>query len=647
MEEAVAESSISQLRPNMNIERAIYDGIRGQVERASQRFVDSGDQTRSQIERVLDRLNSQGFDETADRVGRPRIRPELCQLVKLCMRYNWQLPSTTPQSYSVFLDADQYRRSNTSTIIAWEALNQYNHPTFEQSPEFKDLWLLYDGLDIELKLCLLCFSVFPENVIIRRRVMVYWWIGEGFAPPIVRDRRTAEELANGKTAEEYANDYFKKLMAKGFIEPVYEMHHKLAVGSCKMHPFIRSAVIMFAKSANFFSFDCMGKPTAHDSYRACLCGKGFHSSIVNLDKLHMLFNLNECILNFEPIRFYKMKNINVLYLGRWQASATHHIEVEETELSLAGLENMNYLRFLSLQGISKITRLPHGVSKLVNLVILDLRDCHDLVELPERISSLKNLTHLDMSGCYRLEYMPKGLALLSKLQVLKGFVIGRSKRGNHCTLEGLAARLHKLRKFNIRALKEDFPSDRELNALRQLGALRKLTIDWEVESGIAKSKAAATTNSDGVVLAMEITINKIQSKLCHFRQHNMPIPLFAELPVQLEKLDLRCFPEKTLPKWLMPSHLKSLKKLCIRGGKLQDLGHIQEVLDDNGRLALGEKQKWTVKSLCLKYLRELDMDWRELRDLFPDIIFLEKVKCPKLTFFPCNERGVWRSRAMG
>ncbi|KAL7213223.1 hypothetical protein ACSBR2_015848 [Camellia fascicularis] len=645
MEETVAESSISQLRPNMNmnIERAIYDGIRGQVERACQRLVDNGDQTRSEIEIVLDHLNSQGFDETEDRVGRPRIRPELCKLVKLFMRCNRQLPSTTPQSYSEFLDADQHRRSNTSTIIAWEALNQYNHPTFERSPEFRDLRVLYDGLDIELKLCLLCFSVFPENVIIRRRVMVYWWIGEGFAPPIGRDHMMAEEYR--KTAEEYANEYFNQLMVKGFIEPVYGMHHKLAAGSCKMHPFIRSAVIMFAKSANFFSFDCMGNPTAHDSYRACLCGKGFHSSIVDLDKLHMLFNLNECILNVEPMRFYKMKNVNVLYLGRWQASATHHIEVED-ELFLGGLENMNYLRFLSLQGVSRITWLPRGLSKLVNLVILDLRDCHDLLELPEGISSLKNLTHLDMSGCYLLEHMPKGLVLLSKLQVLKGFVIGRSKRGNSCTLEDLAAGLHQLRKFNIRALKEDFPSDRELNALRQLGALRKLTIDWEVESGIAKSKAAATTNSDGVVAAMERTINKIQSKLCHFRQHNMPISLFPELPVQLEKLDLRCFPEKTLPKWLMPSHLKSLKKLCIRGGKLQDLGHIQEVLDDNGRLTLGEKQKWTVESLCLKYLRELEMDWRELRDLFPDLIFLEKIKCPKLTFFPCNERGVWRSRAM-
>ncbi|KAL7213215.1 hypothetical protein ACSBR2_015840 [Camellia fascicularis] len=136
------------------------------------------------------------------------------------------------------------------------------------------------------------------------------------------------------------------------------------------------------------------------------------------------------------------------------------------------------------------------------------------------------------------------------------------------------------------------------------------------------------------------------TKLYHFRQHNVQISLFPKLLIQLEKLDLRCFPEKTLPKWLMLGNLKSLKKLYIREGKLQDLCHIQEVLYDNRRVAQQEKQKWAVKALCLKYLRELKMDWSEIWDLFPDLSYLEKVKCPKLSFFPCNNRGVWRSRAM-
>lgn len=48
-----------------------------------------------------------------------------------------------------------------------------------ESPTMSNLQLSYDNLDLQLKLCLLCFSVFPENSIISRRAMIHWWIGEG------------------------------------------------------------------------------------------------------------------------------------------------------------------------------------------------------------------------------------------------------------------------------------------------------------------------------------------------------------------------------------------------------------------------------------------------------------------------------------
>lgn len=69
----------------------------------------------------------------------------------------------------------------------------------------------------------------------------------------------------------------------------------------------------------------------------------------------------------------------------------------------------------------------------------------------------------------------------------------------------------------------------------------------------------------------------------------------------------------------MPGKLKSLKKLYIKGGKLKNLGQMQEGND-----------KWTVEILRLKYLDEFNMDQEELQISFPNLIFLENVKCPKL-----------------
>ncbi|KAK9984753.1 hypothetical protein SO802_034278 [Lithocarpus litseifolius] len=108
------------------------------------------------------------------------------------------------------------------------------------------------------------------------------------------------------------------------------------------------------------------------------------------------------------------------------------------------------------------------------------------------------------------------------------------------------------------------------------------------------------------------------------KQHN-PKTVTEELPKQLEKLDLQCFPNSTST-WLTPDSLPHLEKLYIRGGNLATL----------------DRSKWLkVQALRLKYLRELKMNWRELKDSFPDLVYLEKVKCPGITLCPCDEHGVW------
>ncbi|KAI8562271.1 hypothetical protein RHMOL_Rhmol03G0022200 [Rhododendron molle] len=103
------------------------------------------------------------------------------------------------------------------------------------------------------------------------------------------------------------------------------------------------------------------------------------------------------------------------------------------------------------------------------------------------------------------------------------------------------------------------------------------------------------------------------------------------LPPRLQKLDLQCFPTECLTDWLWSSEIWGLKKLYIRGGILCDLGQIQK----------RQGNWWSVEILRLKYLRKLKIDWSELEILFPNLIHLHQEECPKLTNFPCDERGVW------
>ncbi|XP_030961236.1 disease resistance RPP13-like protein 4 isoform X2 [Quercus lobata] len=443
--------------------------------------------------------------------------------------------------------------------------------------EFKEA---FEDLDIKLKHCLLCFAIVPENVVVKKRLLINWWVGECLVDP----PDTGE-----KTDEEIADEILKELMSKGFIEAVKERHKLVA-------------------NRNYLLKAGDGTPEQ-----------------LELEKLQTIFNVNNPFpfRNFEW--FSKMKNVKVLYLGRWQSSGKYHIEVASTEF-LKGLRNMKRLRLLSVQGISGITELPDSVGKLTTLRILDLKACHNLEALPDKIALLKQLTHLDISECYLLDGLPKGLAHLSKLQVLKGFLIGNSKRGSPCTLEDLTG-LRKLGKLSINTSSEAFPTKEELQALSKLEALRKLAIAWSMR----KKENGGTGNSDDKGDNTRQLPGAAKPKKTLLRRFStLKDPETPGPPSKLEKLVFQCFPHKEIPDWLIPGKLQSLKKLYIRGGKLKNLGKTDE------------NEKWKVEILRLKYLEEFMMDWREeLFPSFPNLTVLEKIECTINSCPPCDEKGLW------
>ncbi|KAL8467854.1 hypothetical protein ACS0TY_031194 [Phlomoides rotata] len=513
-------------------------------------------------------------------------------------------------------------RSKAKQSISPEVLSKmpqlHKKCVFETSIEFKDFEARYRELNDRLKLCLLCFSAFPGNII-RKRLMLQWWVTEGFA------------------SEEEADKYFTQLIEKGFIEPVYEKR-SLSVGRCQMHPFYRSALVMLAERAKFLNFGAKGEPTVNfsGSFQSCLMGEGLISfedlkeerlKIEDLEKLHLLINVDEHILDFKTSWFSKMANLNFLYLGRWKVLATDHIEVEDTEF-FSGLEKMSCVKFLSLQGISNIIDLPKSILQMENLEILDVRACYNLETIPERIDFLKNLMHLDMSECYLLDHIPKGLSFLRELKVIKGFVVGTDGEKNEpCTLDDLG-KIPNLSKLCIYTDLLEFPKEQHVKALEKLKELSKLTITW---GGNALRASTQDQPDSGNKMDSSTAENNTQKK-----------QQAGKLPPKLTKLDLKCFPKSTTPYWLELRNLKdlNLEKLYIRGGKFSDLGQYQDVDYCNVVLPV-KKETWTVKVLRLKYLSEIKMEWRQLHELFPRLVYLEQASCPNLTSFPCDANGVW------
>lgn len=509
----------------------------------------------------------------------------------------------------------------------------YKKDLFKNSVIFKEFKASFNLLDRQHKQCLLCFALFPEGATIKKRLLMYWWIGEGF-------------IRSDVNAEADAEKVLKELISKNFIHPVYDKcPFKKKAHSCKLQPLAHAAVTMLAERENFIDFDDKGDPIIDytRSLRSCLVPRkdkklekeesnGKNNSNSNSPSksgnskpmAHVVFNLNEAFLRLKPEWFTEMKHVNILYLGNWDSTSKKHIEVEEPK-DLDGLANLKYVKFLSLQGISGITEIPESISNLWNLNVLDLRACHSLEVIPRGIGSLHNLTHLDLSECYLLSGMPKGVRALTNLVVLKGFEVQRSTDKLHsCTLQDLLA-MKNLSKLSIHTEIGDFPRWSDLSVLENFKQLRILTIEW---GGNLFWNPDSTRVPKPAGLARKLTRIITREKANENVSHPTGFP-----PI-LEKLDLKCYPRRSAATWLKPDNLQKLNKLYIRGGELRDLGQFEFGTD---------LKPWNnVKTLRLKYLNEMEMDWTEFQELFPEVKYLEKVKCPKLTMFPCNAHGVWK-----
>lgn len=321
-------------------------------------------------------------------------------------------PSSAAESSN---NSDLLMCENEASILKWST-------NFLETDAFKNFKTSYDKLSDQHRKSLLHFSFFPENALIRKKVPTYLWIGEGVIEPTAT-----------KDPEETADLLFEDLIKEGFIEPV----EKKGIGGFNVFsikPDIRLALLTMAHSSGFFHFESDGSATTN-SRRACLekTEEGSLqqlSTFSNHDNLLTLFNINENCLDFPRRWLSKTKNFAVIHLGNWSSGSTeNYIEAAYPNL-LEDLRDAKFLKYLSVNGISGITKLPDSISTFENLNILDLKSCLDLKKLPKKIGLLTKLTHLDMSGCYLLHKMPKGLSLLSELRVLKGFVIGSSRKGH-------------------------------------------------------------------------------------------------------------------------------------------------------------------------------------------------------------------------
>ncbi|RCV06756.1 hypothetical protein SETIT_1G189000v2 [Setaria italica] len=470
--------------------------------------------------------------------------------------------------------------------------------------------------------------------------------GSGGHPPAPEGSK-AEDHGGKPDAE--AEGIFSELSSHGFLEPMKNWCSRVIHG-CKVNPLVHWMLKRRARDDRFADLDVKGSPAdlQHSSSILCLTARNRellqkmrmadesqqagnktdtttttsqqkpgapsqdkapdqdpkNTESIPIEEIAKLFKRKQVILNVNahvyPVSkstfFHLADSLVVLQLGRWcNLDDKTYMEVDGLE-SLSTIGLLKNLRYLSLRGLSRLTELPKGIRWLRKLAILDMRGCQNLVNVASKITTpLKQLTHLDLTECYMLEHIGRGITSVSELQVFKGFVFATGTQGNKaCRLQDLK-RLRKLQKLTVRITTDANVGRSEMAELKHLTSLRKLTITWSEIPSILDG------DSDTVKGRRAELIEKWTS---------------FELPQELLKLDLRCYPKNELK---LKKH-QNLKKLYLRGGDLERFS----IGDESKPINSSEKTN-SIKTLRLRYLKNFSMEWKDIRLLLGDIEYMEIV----------------------
>ncbi|VAI62970.1 unnamed protein product [Triticum turgidum subsp. durum] len=285
------------------------------------------------------------------------------------------------------------------------------------------LSLSYNDLSPNLRTCLLYLSIYPEDYVIERDILVRRWIAEGFI---------SEE--RGQSKQEVAENHFYELINKSMVQPV-GIGYDGKARACQVHDMMLEIIISKSVEDNFISLAAHGQTDLAN-----------HDGLIRrLSVQHINLELTPILANEEPSHVRSLTVIAstcIKHLPRLVGfEALRVLEFQDCEslheYDMNGIDKLFQLKYLSFRG-TNMSKLPSGIVRLYGLETLDLRDTH-IEELPTGIIQLVKLQHLLIGNSsyvnpYGETKIPDGIGNMSNLQVISGFNIIKSSL---CTIEEL------------------------------------------------------------------------------------------------------------------------------------------------------------------------------------------------------------------
>uniref|UniRef100_A0A0E0BTE1 AAA+ ATPase domain-containing protein n=1 Tax=Oryza glumipatula TaxID=40148 RepID=A0A0E0BTE1_9ORYZ len=286
----------------------------------------------------------------------------------------------------------------------------------------KILSLSYNDLPFHLKTCLLSLSKYPEDELIRKDVLIWGWLAEGFI--------TDETRPVGTSLQEIGESYFNELINRSLIQPMSEDNFwdedDGKVHACKVHDMVLELINQLSVEEDFVT-----------TYLSDGQQTGKHTCTAQKKKIRRLSLHNSNKSYASPEAREKLSKVrSITIFGKVDSipplSSFHVLRVLQLEdcsgmdkNHLNHLDKLRLLRFLRL-GHYSATELPESIGKLESLETLDIRGARK----PSSFKSHKVLFPMSFAKLRKLLRLYAG-----RVKLAQGLMLGDMKSLQELVIE--------------------------------------------------------------------------------------------------------------------------------------------------------------------------------------------------------------------
>ncbi|CAN6165623.1 unnamed protein product [Urochloa humidicola] len=400
--------------------------------------------------------------------------------------------------------------------VAWEKVNSSFGCRSENSPHVDKmntiLSLSYNDLPFHLKTCLLSLSKYPEDQVIRKDVLVWSWIAEGFITPA------------GSNLQLTGEGYFNELINRSLVQPVNDNDPFYPLGdgevyACQLHDMVLELIIKLSAEEGFVAISSLSD--AEQSGASAV----HQMEIIRRLSLHNSSNTNAFI--DESKQLFKVRSLDVF--GR-------------AVLTTPTLSRFRVLRVLQLEDCSGLDK--NHLKDLSKLYLLKFLRLHKVTELPESISKLESLETLDIRGARSKVLLPVSFAKLGKLVRLFADDVELP--------DGVALE-------SMKSLQEIVGIRPTLHAMTEMGKMRELKV---LQLVILKEHESSTGNSNELIPTCLQMCPSLLKVLVLSAPQFYSLDFLAQVPSGLQTFMYSgCF--TAFPQWIDASPLSCLTVLSM------------------------------------------------------------------------------------